>query len=160
MKLNGIGDKIIKSEPDGQTHIDYDALIKIIEQNNPTVRTHVDCDAVRDGYLPAGRFDYDTYRDIWEVIVRERGTDDAWKIIYGLMCIRYGGILSIPHQIEQNSTYRRLNSQRSVFPSGTALLKALYLSTFEATKKWTMPIHSWGKVYGELAIMYDGRLPD
>ena len=59
-----------------------------------------------------------------------------------------------------NSTYRRLNSQRSVFPSDTALLKALYLSTFEATKKWTMPIHNWGKVYGELAIMYDGRLPD
>ena len=39
-----------------------------------------------------------------------------------------------------NSTYRRLNSQRSVFPSDTALLKALYLSTFEATKKWTMPV--------------------
>ena len=53
--------------------------------------------------------------------------------------------------------YRRLNSQRSVFPSDTALLKALYLSTFEATKKWTMPIRNWGRVYGELAIMYDGQ---
>ena len=31
--------------------------------------------------------------------------------------------------------------QRSVFPSDIALLKALYLSTFETTKKWTMPIH-------------------
>ena len=59
-----------------------------------------------------------------------------------------------------NATYRRLNSQRSVFPSDTALLKALYLATFEATKKWTMPIRNWGRVYGELAIMYDGRLPD
>ena len=59
-----------------------------------------------------------------------------------------------------NSTYRRLNSQRSVFPSDTALLKALYLATFEATKKWTMPIPHWGKVYGELAIMYEGRLPE
>lgn len=29
-----------------------------------------------------------------------------------------------------NSTYRRLNRQRSVFPSDTALLKALYLVTF------------------------------
>ena len=58
------------------------------------------------------------------------------------------------------TSYRRLNSQRSVFPSDTALLKALYLATFEATKKWTMPIRNWGKVYGELAIMYDGRLPD
>ena len=59
-----------------------------------------------------------------------------------------------------NSQFRRLNSQRSVFPSDQALLKALYLSTFEATKKWSMPIRNWGKVYGELSIMYEGRLPE
>lgn len=59
-----------------------------------------------------------------------------------------------------NATYRKLNRQRSVFPSDQALLKALYLATFEATKKWTMPIRNWGKVYGELAIMYEGRLPE
>lgn len=57
-----------------------------------------------------------------------------------------------------NSTIRRLNRQRSVFPSDTALLKALYLSTFEATKKWTMPLRGWGLAYGELAIMFEGRL--
>lgn len=34
-----------------------------------------------------------------------------------------------------NATYRKPNRQRSVFLSNTALLKALYLSTFEATKK-------------------------
>lgn len=59
-----------------------------------------------------------------------------------------------------NATYRKLNRQRSVFPSDTALLKALYLSTFEATKKWTMTIRNWGQVYGELSIMYEGRLPE
>ena len=59
-----------------------------------------------------------------------------------------------------NATYRKLNRQRSVFPSDNALLKALYLSTFEATKKWTMPIRNWGQVYGELSIMYEGRLPE
>ena len=59
-----------------------------------------------------------------------------------------------------NSQFRRLNAQRSVFPSDQALLKALYLSTFEATRKWTMSIRNWGKVYGELSIMYEGRLPD
>ena len=57
-----------------------------------------------------------------------------------------------------NSTYRRLNRQRSVFPSDISLLKSLYLSTFEATKKWTMPLRNWGKVYGELSIMFEGRL--
>ena len=59
-----------------------------------------------------------------------------------------------------NATYRKLNRQRSVFPSDTALLKALYLSTFEATKKWTMPIRNWGQVCGELSIMYEGRLSE
>ena len=48
-----------------------------------------------------------------------------------------------------NGTYPKLNRQRSVFPSDTALLKALYLSTFEATKKWTMSIRNWGQVYGD-----------
>ena len=56
-----------------------------------------------------------------------------------------------------NSALRRLNSRRSVFPSDTALLKALYLATFESTKKWTMSLRNRGKVYGELSIMYDGR---
>ena len=48
---------------------------------------------------------------------------------------------------------------RSVFPSDTALLKALYLSIFEATKRWNLPLRNWGQVYGELSIMYEEWLP-
>lgn len=58
-----------------------------------------------------------------------------------------------------NSTYKRLNRQRTVFPNDRALLKALYLATLQATKKWTQNIRNWGKVYGEFAIMYEGRMP-
>ena len=57
-----------------------------------------------------------------------------------------------------NSVYRRLHSQRSVFPSDTSLLKALYLATFEATKKWTSSLRNWGRIYGELQIMFEERL--
>jgi len=57
-----------------------------------------------------------------------------------------------------NSGYRRLNRQRSVFPSSGALLKALYLATHELTKKWTLPVRGWGRVHAELSIMYPGRL--
>ena len=28
------------------------------------------------------------------------------------------------------------------------------------TEKWTMSIRNWGQVYGELSIMYEGRLPE
>ena len=58
-----------------------------------------------------------------------------------------------------NSTYKKLNRQRSVFPSDKALLKALYLSTLQAAKKWSQPMRNWGRVYGEFCIMYEGRMP-
>ena len=57
-----------------------------------------------------------------------------------------------------NISYKRLNRQRSIFQSDKALLKALYLATFEATKKWTLPLGNWDKVYGELSIMYGDRI--
>ena len=44
-----------------------------------------------------------------------------------------------------NSTYKKLNRQRTVYPSDKALLKALYLSTLETTKKWTQPLRNWEK---------------
>ena len=84
----------------------------------------------------------------WDVISPMfKFSNDVRKVIYTTNAIE-----------SLNSGLRRLNSQRSVFPSDTALLKALYLATFELTKKWTMPLRGWGKVYGELSIMYDGRL--
>ena len=49
-----------------------------------------------------------------------------------------------------HSSYRKLKRRRSVFPSDQALLKALYLATFEATKKWTQPIHNRGQTYGQM----------
>ena len=58
-----------------------------------------------------------------------------------------------------NSTYKKLNRQRTVFPNDKALLKSLYLATLQATKKWTQPLRNWGKVYGEFSIMYEGRFP-
>ena len=68
-------------------------------------------------------------------------------------------IIYITNAIESlNATYRKLNCQRNVFPSASALLKALCLSTFEATKKCSMPVRNWGQVYVELSIMYKGRL--
>ena len=47
-----------------------------------------------------------------------------------------------------NSGYRRLNKQRSVFPSDTALLKALYLATHEITKKMDSAAAKLGKSSG------------
>ena len=82
------------------------------------------------------------WSDNWDVITPIfKFSSEVRKVIYTTNSIE-----------SLNSSYRRLNRQRSVFPSSQALLKALYLATFEATKKWTMPLRNWGKVYGELSI--------
>lgn len=57
-----------------------------------------------------------------------------------------------------NSQYRRINAARPVFPSDDALKKALYLATRNITKKWTVKIRDWGQIYGELSIIFEGRL--
>jgi len=59
-----------------------------------------------------------------------------------------------------NISYRRLNRQRSVFTSSQALIKSIVFSYFRGDKKWTMPIRNWGKVRGELTIMYPDRMPE
>lgn len=60
----------------------------------------------------------------WDVVVPIfKFSKEVRKIIYTTNAIE-----------SLNSSYRKLNRQRSVFPSDQALLKALYLATFEATK--------------------------
>ena len=43
------------------------------------------------------------------------------------------------------STYKKLNSQRTVYPSDKVLLKSLYLSTLKATKKMESNIKKLGE---------------
>ena len=71
---------------------------------------------------------------------QNRPLDEIYPVVY---------IDAIHYSVRDNNVIRN-----------QALLKALYLSTFEATKKWSMPIRNWGQVYGEMAIMYEGRMPE
>jgi transposase-like protein len=57
-----------------------------------------------------------------------------------------------------HSQYRRINAGRPVFPSDDALRKALFLTTRNIVKKWTNKIRDWGQIYGELSIIFEGRL--
>lgn len=90
-----------------------------------------------------------SWENNWDVLTPIfKFSSDVRKIIYTTNAIE-----------SLNSTYKKLNRQRTVFPSDKALMKSLYLSTLQAIKKWTQPLRSWGKVYGEFAIMYEGRIP-
>lgn len=57
-----------------------------------------------------------------------------------------------------NSSYRRLNKTRNVYPSSDSLMKVLYLSTKQVTKNWTSTVPEWGETLKELEIMYKGRI--
>ena len=57
-----------------------------------------------------------------------------------------------------NATYRKLNRQRSVFPSDTALEKMLYLASENVVKKWTQRYRNWDQVLNQLIVLYGERL--
>lgn len=57
-----------------------------------------------------------------------------------------------------NRQFRKYTKTKSVFPTDMALLKCLYLSTKNITKKWTSPYQNWGPILSELSIMFDGRI--
>jgi len=87
--------------------------------------------------------------------------EDNWDVICPVfkysMAVRRA--LYTTNAIESlNSQYRRINAGRPVFTSEDALKKALFLATRNITKKWTTKIRDWGQIYGELSIIFEGRL--
>ena len=126
------------------------ADLKTIYQAVDEQKALATLDRVTEKWTPK----YPNYMKRW------KGNRDAISLIFKFSTT-VRKVIYTTNTIESlNSTYRKLNRQRSVFPSDTALLKALYLDTFEAAKKWTATIRNWAQVYGELSIMYEGRLPE
>ena len=86
---------------------------------------------------------------------------DNWDVICPIFkfSMKVRRALYTTNAIESlNSQYRRINASRPVFPSEDALRKALFLATRLIVKKWTNKIRDWGEIYGELSVMYEGRL--
>lgn len=54
--------------------------------------------------------------------------------------------------------FRKLTKTKGAFPNENSLLKLLYAGILNASKKWTMPIHSWNLTLSQLAIHFEGRL--
>ena len=124
--------------------------LKTIYQAPDEKKALVALEHVTEKWTPKYPNSMKRWKDNWDVISPIfKFSSNVRKVIYTTNAIE-----------SLNSTYRKLNRQRSVFPSDIALLKALYLATFEATKKWTLTIRNWAQVYGELSIMYEGRLPE
>lgn len=56
-----------------------------------------------------------------------------------------------------NRQLRKVTKAKSIFPSDESLLKMLYLSTQDITKKWTQNVRNWVLVLAQLSIHFEDR---
>ena len=86
--------------------------------------------------------------DNWEVLsVFFKFSEEIRRIMYTTNAIE-----------SLNSTYKRINRNRNVFPTDMSLLKVLYLSTLKAEKKWSMRAKNWDLCLSQFKIAYPERI--
>jgi putative transposase len=59
-----------------------------------------------------------------------------------------------------NFQLRKIIKSRGHFPSDEAAIKLLYLALIRAERRWKKPAHDWKDAYQQLAIQFEGRLPE
>jgi len=57
-----------------------------------------------------------------------------------------------------NMSLRKIIKNRASFPTDEAVLKLLFLALRNISKKWTMPIHDWGKAMNQFALHFGERV--
>lgn len=57
-----------------------------------------------------------------------------------------------------NRQLRKTTKSKSIFPNDNALLKSLYLTINDLTKKWNSPYSNWGQILSQFKIFFDNRL--
>jgi len=88
------------------------------------------------------------WRDNWEEIaVMFEYPEEIRRLIYTTNSIE-----SFNRQI------RKVTKTKSVFPNDDSLMKILYLSMINITKKWTQRIRNWAGILGQLTIIFEDRI--
>ena len=99
---------------------------------------------LKDKYASA----FKTWEENWDAICPFfQYSDSIRKIMYTTNTIE-----------SLNRQFRKYTKTKSVFPTDMSLMKCLYLSTKNISKKWTQPYRNWGPILSELSIMFDGRI--
>lgn len=57
-----------------------------------------------------------------------------------------------------NGKIRKYTKNKLSFPTDEAVMKSVYLSVRQATKKWSMPIRNWGIILNQFLIIYEKRV--
>lgn len=59
-----------------------------------------------------------------------------------------------------NRQLRKVTKSKSVFPTDDSLLKMLYLAMVDITKKWTGRRQDWSVIHAQMAVYFEGRMPE
>lgn len=101
----------------------------------------------------------DKVKEKWDKVYR--GSMDRWYDNWDNIAPMYSygeylrTLIYTTNAIESlNSSYKRFNKARPVFPSKQSLFKSLYLVTDLISKKWTVPVKKWGQIYSELMVVF------
>ena len=57
-----------------------------------------------------------------------------------------------------NGKIRKYTKNKLSFPTDDAVMKSVYLSVREATKKWSLPVRNWGVIINQFLIIYEERV--
>lgn len=95
---------------------------------------------------------YSLYLRSWEQKWIELSTFFAYPNAVRRLIYTTNGIESLHRQI------RKVTKTTSVFPHEESLIKLLWLTQRDISKKWTMAVWNWSEVIGQLSIMFPDRI--
>ena len=89
-----------------------------------------------------------SWRDNWEELTTYfKYPEEVRKLIYTTNAIE-----------NFNRQLRKYTKTKSSYPTDDSLMKSIYLSMNEITKKWTGKIQNWGQINSQLSIYFEGRM--
>jgi putative transposase len=95
---------------------------------------------------------YEAYLNSWEAKWSELSTFFAYPE-------EIRRILYTTNPIESlNRQFRKVTKTTTIFPTDQSLMKLLWLAQRDITKKWSMPIHNWGKIYAQLLVLFPEKI--
>jgi putative transposase len=86
-------------------------------------------------------------RDWERISTMYRFTEELRKLIYTTNAIE-----------SVHSQFRKVTRSKNQFPDDISVLKILYLSSIEVSKKWTMRLPNWNRILSELSIHFGERV--
>jgi transposase-like protein len=86
-------------------------------------------------------------RDWDRISTMFRFTEEIRKLIYTTNAIE-----------SVHSQFRKVTRSKSQFPDDISVMKMLYLSSIEVSKKWTMRLPNWNRILAQLSIHFGERV--